>query len=124
MPKNTRMNPEKKKYELEGLENDFERKFAPRLRAAAEGKDSLLFCVSELNRFREVRPPSENDDLFNAPKRIEPLKNELVLSDQQCSLAARYIDSCEEYNDIKNEHRRGSKKLADAILKLTADQKA
>lgn len=59
-----KMKHDKSKYELEGLERDFRRKLLPRLKAAAEGKQSLLFCISQLNQFQEVCPPAESDQLF------------------------------------------------------------
>lgn len=111
------MKYEKNKRQLEILEKEFTAELVPRLEATAGGKESLLFCTSELNQFRQVRPPAENDRLFETAKTIVNLRTTLVISSEGADLATAFIDSCKEYNDIKNEHRRGPVKLATSLLK-------
>jgi hypothetical protein len=110
---------DKNKNGLDSLKRDFRRELLPRLRAAIEGKESLLFCVSELNYFQEVNPPAESDRLFESAMRIESLRAQLTLSsDQEPSLTAAFIDCCKEYNNVSNHHRRSAEKLAASLLSL------
>lgn len=114
------MKYEKVKTQLKALEQSFRDELMPRLKNAAKGKDSLLFCTSGLNQFPQVRPPAESDQLFESAKKIIKMRNDLVMPpDAGCQLASRYLDCCEEYNDIKNHNRRGPLKLAAYLLQVT-----
>jgi hypothetical protein len=115
------MKYEKSKCQLEIMEKEFKAELIPRLEATAGGKESLLFCTSELNQFRQVRPPAESDRLFETAKAIVNLRTELVVTSEGTNLATAFMDSCKEYNDIKNEHRRGPVKLAASLLKAVKE---
>jgi hypothetical protein len=115
------MKSEKSIRQLEILEKEFEAELIPRLEATAGDKGSLLFCTSELNQFRQVRPPLESDRLFETAKTIVNLRTALVMTSKGTDLATAFIDSCKEYNDIKNEHRRGPVKLAASLLKTAKE---
>lgn len=116
---------EKSRHELEILEKDFKAVLLPRLKLAADGKESLLFCISELNRFRQVRPSPESDQLFQTAMRIKALRETLIIpADQGHDLATAFTDCCKEYNNIENDHRRGAVKLAASLLKMAADEDA
>lgn len=119
------MKYEKNRQELEILEKDFKAELLPRLKLAADGKESLLFCISELNQFRQVRPSAESDQLFQTAMRIIVLREILVMpADQSHDLATAFTDCCKEYNNIENDHRRGAVKLAASLLKIAADEDA
>ena len=68
-----KMEYEKSKRELEILEKEFQVELLPRLNAAAGGKDSLLFCTSELNQFQQggTRGQALNVDKIRRMKSLE-----------------------------------------------------
>jgi len=117
------MKYEKGKNQLKALEQEFRDDLMPRLKMAAEGKNTLLFCTSELNQFPEVRPPAESDRLFETAKKIIKIRDDLVTpSDAGSRLAGCYLDCCEEYNDTKNHNRRGPLKLAAYLLQVYGEK--
>jgi hypothetical protein len=118
------MKYEKSKCQLELLEKEFKAELIPRLEAATGDRASLLFCTSELNQFRQVRPPVESDRLYETAKTIVNLRTALVMTPEGTDLVTAFIDSCKEYNDINNEHRRGPVKLASSLLKTIKERRA
>ena len=92
---------------------------------AADSKESLHFCISELNKFRWVRPRAENDQLFQTAMRIKVLRETPVIPAYQGhDLAAVFTDCREDNNYIGDDYWWGAVKLAASLLRMAEDEYA
>ena len=83
------------------------------LKEANEGKNSLLFLVSELNNFDKVKIPEINDELYNIASEIKEMKKTIYgTEEKEDSISGKFIEYCKEFSDVNNNNRRGTKKLA------------
>jgi hypothetical protein len=115
------MKDDKRFIDLQSLQNNFRNQLVPGLKSAAKGKNSLLFAVSNLENRKYWFPQNQNP-LYEDAVKIESLKTELALNDGH-SLSFRFIHCCEEFDDSKNPHRRGAKKLAELLLSEIENEK-
>jgi hypothetical protein len=103
--------------QLDALESELEEKLIPLLEQAAEGKNDLVFCVSEFNPFPDLASKTDNktEVLVNIGSQILTLKSKLG-EPSEGSIAERICWYCREWADVGNNNRKNTQGLATQFL--------
>jgi hypothetical protein len=111
--------------QLNALESEIEEKIVPHLEQAAEGKNDLIFCVTDFNPFPELksRTDEKTEALVNIGSQILALKSKLGESSEG-SLAERICWYCREWGNIENHHRKSAQGLALQFLEEIKNERS
>ncbi len=108
-----------KLYEqLDALELELEEKLIPHLENAANGKNDLVFCVSDFNPFAELKDKTDHttERLVHIGRQILALKKKLG-EKSEGSIAERICWYCREWGNLENTHRKNAQDLANQFIK-------
>lgn len=103
--------------QLDVLEDELKEKIVPRLESAAYGKNDLIFCVSEFNRFSELKYNTDKntEELIYLGRKILSLKEKLGESSEG-SIAERICWYCREWAAINKPDQHHAQGLAKQFL--------
>ena len=102
---------------LDSLEVELEDGFIPHLRAAANGNNDLIFCVTAFNPFRELKNHTDKktEEFIEIGSQIISLRDKLGES-SAATIAERICWYCREWGNKDNHHRKSGSALAKQFL--------
>jgi hypothetical protein len=102
---------------LDSLECELEEGLVPHLRDAANGKNDLIFCVSQFNQFRELknRTDKKTEKFIEIGSQIISLRDKLG-EPSTGTIAERICWYCRAWSDKDNHNRKSAISLAQLFL--------
>ena len=103
--------------QLDALELELEEKLIPHLENAANGKNDLVFCVSDFNPFEELKNKTDHttERLIHIGSQILTLKKKLG-EESEGSIAERICWYCREWGNSESTHRNNAQELAKQFI--------
>ena len=103
--------------QLDALELELKDRLIPHLEKAADGKNDLVFCVSDFNPHEELKTKTDRltEQLIHIGRQILMLKKKLGESTEG-SIAERLCWYCREWGNLDNHHRKNTQDLAKQFI--------
>jgi len=110
--------------QLDTLEDELQERIIPHLQQAKDGKNDLVFCVSDFNPFPKLRlnTDAETESLIQLGRQILSLREKLDESSKN-TIAERICWYCRTWADARDAHGKASQDLAREFLKEIDDRK-
>jgi len=102
---------------LDAIENQLKEELLPHLRMAAEGKNDLVFCVSQFNSFRDLKNQTDMkmEEFVELGAQILSLRNKLG-EPSDGIIAERICWYCREWNLAYKSEKAAGVRLAKQFL--------
>lgn len=110
--------------QLDTLEDELQERIIPHLQQAEDGKNDLVFCVSDFNPFPKLRlnTDAETESLIQLGRQILSLREKLDESSEN-TIAERICWYCRAWSDARDAHGKAAQDLAREFLKEIDDRK-